>query len=220
MPRIDEDISRAITAIESPANQVVSNMGLPARVHRSTPAEYLAREGAAEFRSEYFDGEIFAMAGGPPRHSLVKANTIRELSLLLKRRPCTAYDSDLRVKVAATGLYTYPDASVICGELQFDDERSDTVVNPCLLVEVLSKSTEAYDRGKKFEHYRRIPTLQEYVLIATDSPTLERFSRNADETWTLTVVSGLDAVIHLSSIQVDLSLAEVFDKVDFTQAAE
>jgi Uma2 family endonuclease len=181
-----------------------------------SPQEYLARERLADFRSEFYRGEIFAMAGGSPRHSLIKTNLVGELRNVLKGRPCTAYDSDLRVRVSATGLYTYPDASVICGKLEFDDEHQDTVLNPTLLAEVLSDSTEAYDRGKKFAHYRQVASLREYLLVAQDSPKLERFARNQDGTWTLTIANGLDQSLDLSSIGVRLSLAEVYDKVDFT----
>jgi Uma2 family endonuclease len=181
-----------------------------------SPQEYLARERLADVRSEYYRGEMFVMAGGSPRHSLIKTNLTTALCSALKGRPCTAYDSDLRIRVAATGLYTYPDASVICGELQFDDEERDTVLNPTLLAEVLSDSTEAYDRGKKFDHYRQLPSLKEYLLVSQDCPKVERFARNPDGTWTLTIASGLDQSLDLPSIGVRLSLAEVFDKVDFS----
>jgi Uma2 family endonuclease len=191
-------------------------MGQPQRRAALTPAEYLRVERAAAYRSEYFAGEMFAMAGGSPRHSLIRTNLIGELSGGLKCCPCTAYDSDLRIRVSATGLYTYPDASVICGALEFDDEHRDTVLNPTLIAEVLSEGTEAYDRGKKFNHYRQLPSLREYLLVAQDRPTLERFARNADGTWTLTIKSGLDQSLDLSAIGVTLSLAEVYDKVDFT----
>lgn len=190
-------------------------MGLPQRVAPLTPTEYLKIERAAEFRHEYFNGEMFAMSGGSPQHSLIKMNTGRELGNKLKGRPCTAFDSDLRIRVSPAGLYTYPDISVVCGELEFDDDQGDTVLNPALLVEVLSDSTEAYDRGKKFEHYRRIASLREYVLISQKSPTIERYLRNADETWTLTAVIGLDASIHLPTIDVTLPLIEVYDRVTF-----
>ncbi len=190
-------------------------MGLPQKVAPLTPAEYLKIERAAEFRHEYFNGEMFAMSGGSPQHSLIKMNVGGELRDQLKGRPCTAFDSDLRIRVSPAGLYTYPDISVVCGELEFDDDQGDTVLNPALLVEVLSDSTEAYDRGKKFEHYRRIASLREYVLISQKSPTIERYLRNPDETWTLTAVIGLDASIHLPSIDVTLPLVEVYDRVTF-----
>ncbi len=190
-------------------------MGLPQRVAPLTPAEYLKIERAAEFRHEYFNGEMFAMFGGSPQHSLIKMNVGGELRDQLKGRPCTAFDSDLRIRVSPAGLYTYPDISVVCGELEFDDDQGDTVLNPVLLVEVLSDSTEAYDRGKKFEHYRRIASLREYVLISQKSPTIERYLRNPDETWTLTAVIGLDASIHLPTLDVTLPLVEVYDRVTF-----
>ncbi len=191
-------------------------MGLPQRKPVLTPAEYLRIERAATYRSEFFRGEMFAMAGGSPKHSRIKTNVLCELQNQLKRKPCVPYDSDLRIR-CATGLYTYPDASVICGALEFDDGEKDTVLNPTLLVEVLSKSTEAYDRGKKFDNYRSIPALREYVLVSQDEPVIQRFLRNDDNTWTLTVVSGLDQTLKLKSIDVDLPLSEVFDRVDFTE---
>jgi Uma2 family endonuclease len=178
----------------------------------------LARERAAEFRSEYFAGEMFAMSGGSFRQSVIRMNLSRELSATLKGRPCVACDSDLRIKVIASGLYTYPDASVICEPIEFDDDQRDTVLNPVLLVEVLSPSTEAYDRGKKFEHYRRIPSLREYLLVSQDAPHIEHFQRNEDQTWTLTEVAGLEAIITLPTLGVQLPLREIFDKVDFSTA--
>ena len=190
-------------------------MGLPQRVASFAPAEYLRRERAAEYRSEYYAGEIFAMAGGSPRHSLIKINIGAMLRDRLLKQPCTPYNSDLRIRVP-TGLYTYPDVSVICGELEFDDEFKDTILNPTVLVEVLSPTTEAYDRGKKFDHYRRIESLREYVLVSQDEPRVERFLRNDDGTWTLAIASGLTESITLPSIGVTLPLSEVFIKVDFT----
>lgn len=195
-------------------------MGLPQRKSLISPAEYLQRERAAEHRSEYYAGEIFAMTGGSPQHSLIKLNVGSILRDKLLDRPCTPYDSDLRI-LTPSGLYTYPDVSVICGSLEFADNIRDTVVNPTLIVEVLSPSTEAYDRGKKFEHYRRILSLREYVLISQDTPRVERFSRNDDGTWTLAIANQLDQAIELTSLDVKLPLAEVFRKVDFAdQVAE
>jgi Uma2 family endonuclease len=190
-------------------------MGLPQRVPRLSPQEYLARERAATYRSEYFDGETFAMAGGSPQHSLIKVNVTGELRARLKGARCTAYDSDLRVLVSRTGLYTYPDASVICGPLEFEDEHRDTVLNPTVVVEVLSESTEAYDRGKKFGHYRQVPTLREYLLVSQEEPRIERFFRNDDGTWTLTEAAGLEATLRLPSLGIEIALREVYDKVEF-----
>jgi Uma2 family endonuclease len=194
-------------------------MGLPQRVRRLTPAEYLARERAAAHRSEYFDGACFAMAGGSPRHSLIKVNLTGELHVRLKGAPCTAYDSDLRILVVRTGLYTYPDVSVICGPLEFEDDHRDTVLNPRLIVEVLSESSEAYDRGRKFGHYRQIPTLREYVLVSQEEPKVECFWHNDDGTWTMSEAAGLDSVLRLRSLGIEFSLREIYDKVDFGETA-
>ncbi len=190
-------------------------MAAPQRKPRLTPDEYLEFERQSEFKHEYFDGEIFAMSGGTPQHSLVKANVLGELRSLLKGQSCTAYDSDLRVLVEATGLYTYPDASVFCDELQFEAGRTDVVVNPTLLVEVLSPSSEAYDRGRKFGHYRQIPSLREYVLVWQEEPRIESFFKNDQGVWTLTEAVGMDSQMALASLGVGLSLREVFDKVVF-----
>lgn len=190
-------------------------MGLPQPAKRLTPEEYLEIERAAEIRHQFLNGEMFAMSGGTPQHSLIKMNIGGELRSQLKGRPCTAFDSDLRVRTSPTGLYTYPDISVVCDELQFADGRRDTITNPVLLIEVLSDSTEAFDRGQKFEYYRQIPSLREYVLVSQKSPSIERYVRNADETWTLTPIIGLASTIHLTSIDVTLSFAEVYDRVTF-----
>ena len=190
-------------------------MALPQRKPRLTPDEYLEFERQSEFKHEYFDGEIFAMSGGTPQHSLVKTNVLGELRSLLKGHPCTAYDSDLRVLVEATGLYTYPDASVFCDELRLESGWKDVAVNPTVLVEVLSSSSEAYDRGRKFGHYRQIPSLREYVLVWQDEPRVESFYKNDQGVWTLTEAAGMDAKLPLASLGVSLSLSEVFDKVVF-----
>lgn len=180
-----------------------------------SPQEYLAQERLAHFRSEYYRGETFAMAGGSPRHSQIKVNLARDLSLALEDKPCAVYDSDLRILISPTGLYTYPDFSVICGELLYDDNFRDTVINPTLLIEVLSPGTEAYDRGKKFEHYQQIATLQEYALVAQASPTIERWQRRSDGTWAKTIATGLEQTLDLPSTGVTLVLARTYLKVDF-----
>jgi Uma2 family endonuclease len=180
-----------------------------------TPAEYLRRERESEFKHEYFAEEIFAMADGTPKHSLIQTNVCSELRSLLKEKPCRVYNSDLRVKVDATGLYTDPDASVTCGELQCDDKRSKTVLNPTVIVEVLSPSTEAYNRVRTFNHYRQIATLREYLLVWQDEPRIERFFKNAEGSWVLTEAAGMDGVLHVSTLGIDVSLHDVFDKVEF-----
>ena len=181
---------------------------------RYTPEEYLALERQAQCKSEYYAGEIFAMAGASRWHNLIVTNVLRELSLQLKGRPCTTYPSDLRVKVSPTGLYTYPDVTVVCGEAQFEDHQQDTLLNPTLIVEVLSESTEAYDRGGKFAHYRKLTSLMEYVLMAQTKPHVEHYVRQPDNRWLLAEADSLHQTLYLLSIDRHLVLAEVYDKVD------
>ncbi len=208
----------------------IRRMSQPQPKIRITPQEYLRRERASEFKSEFFDGEIFPISGSRrpgitllreacATHCLIKVNVTGELLRQLKARPETVYGSDLRLKVAVTGFETAPDASVFCEPLEYDGERCDKAVNPTLIAEVLSPSTEADDRGKKFNHYRRIASLREYLLVSQDEARVERYLRNDDGTWTLTEASGLAAKLHLPSLGIDLSLSEVYAKVDFSQAA-
>src|SRR5262245_14668281 len=178
---------------------------------RYTPEEYLALERQAECKSEYYAGEIFAMAGASRWHNLIVANVVGELRAQLKGRPCTTYPSDMRVKVSPTGLYTYPDVSVVRGEARFEDHQQDTLLNPTLIVEVLSESTEAYDRGGKFAHYRKLPSLLEYVLITQTKPHIEHYVRQPDDRWLLGEADNLHHTVHLTSIDCRLTLAEVYD---------
>jgi Uma2 family endonuclease len=184
-----------------------------------SPEDYLALERSAEFKSEYFDGEIFAMAGASESHNLIVINTIRELSIQLKKRPCKVYANDMRVRVGPTGLFTYPDVMVVCGQAQFDDSHLDTLLNPTLIVEVLSDSTEAYDRGRKFEHYRKLESLAEYVLITQHRPHVESYRRQPDQRWVFAESDGLDSSLPLDAIDCELALAEIYDKVEFSGAA-
>jgi len=193
-------------------------MSVPVIEQRLTEAEYLQVERAAEFKSEFFGGEMFARAGGTPQHSLIATNLAREFKNALKHGPCVAYNADLRVKVEATGLPTYPDLSVVCGPLELATGTDDTMVNPTLLVEVLSDSTEAYDRGKKFEHYRQIPSLREYLLVSQHEPRIEQFVRQTD-CWIFDEVVGAETEIKLPSLDIALSLAEIFANVQFAPTA-
>lgn len=178
------------------------------------PEEYLEAERAAETKSEYFNGRIFAMAGASRLHTVVCVNLTREVSSQLKGRPCETYVQDLRVRVENTGLYTYPDIAVVCGKPQLADGHNDVLLNPTLIIEVLSPTTEAYDRGDKFAHYRRLDSLREYVLVAQDRARIERYVRR-DEAWILTEFSSLDEIVFLESIDCSLTLREVYDKVEF-----
>ncbi len=185
-----------------------------------TPEAYLASERNAEFKSEYFNGEVFAMAGASQRHNLVVTNVVSELRTQLKKSKCQVFPSDMRVRVKRTGLYTYPDVTVVCGEPEFDDAFEDILLNPTLLVEVLSPSTEPYDRGKKFEHYRRITFLREYLLIAQDRCRVEQYVKQSDGSWSLFEIAGLAASVKLVSVEVVLPLAEVYDKVELEESEE
>lgn len=180
-------------------------------------ADYLAIERSAEFKSEYFNGEIFAMSGASEPHNVIVLNTGAEIRQHLKKRPCKVYANDMRVKVSPTGLYTYPDVVVVCGQAQFDDAHLDTLLNPTILIEVLSDSTEAYDRGRKFEHYRSLESLAEYVLIAQNRPQVEAYRRQPSQQWLLTESRGLEGVLRLHSIECDLALAEIYDKVELLE---
>ena len=195
--------------------RVPSIMPVAEPVKRLSVSEYLELERSADFKSEFYDGEMFAMAGGSPQHSQIAANFIQAIGPRLAARPCVAYTSDLRLKVEATGLLTYPDVSVVCGPLELAPGTDDTVVNPTIIVEVLSDSTEAYDRGKKFENYRQMPSLQEYLLVSQKEPRVEQFMRQSNGQWLLRDAAGMDATLTLPSLDIVMSLAEVFAKVRF-----
>lgn len=181
-----------------------------------TPEDYLEFERKSETKHEYFDGEIFAMSGAKRNHNVIAWNVGGELRQKLKGKNCEAYPADMRVFVPETGLYTYPDLVVVCGEPKFKDNVFDTLLNPILLIEVLSEITESYDRGKKFQYYRSIESLQEYVLVSHDDARIEKYLKQGDGFWILSEAFGLDSKIKLDSIDCELSLSEVFDKVDFS----
>lgn len=182
---------------------------------RMSEQEYLAFERASEIKHEYFAGELFAMSGASEAHNLISGNVVTNLNIQLRNRQCLVYPSDMRVRVSATGLYTYPDISVACGKPQFADDQFDTLLNPALLVEVLSPSTERYDRGRKFQDYRLLPSLQEYLLIAQDAPRIEHYLRQPDESWRLTDTQGLESSLVLPTLGCTLALAEIYLKVTF-----
>ena len=179
-----------------------------------TPEEYLALEREAEYKSEYFNGEIFAMSGASPAHNQIVTNIVGELYAKFKKRPCRVYANDIRVKVSSTGLYTYPDVVAICNQPRFDDEQKDTLLNPTVIIEVLSDSTANYDRGEKFKHYRTLDSLAEYLLIAQDECHLEHYVRQANQQWLLLETNDLQEIIELPSINCHLALSDVYDKVE------
>ncbi len=182
-----------------------------------TAAEYIAGERKSPIKHEYFTGNVFAMAGASERHNLIAANTLASLHAQLRKRSCSVYPSDMRVVVSRAELYTYPDVTVVCGEARFEDQHRDTLLNPTVIVEVLSPSTESYDRGRKFQHYRQIDSLQEVVLIAQDAWHVEYYRRQAHGGWLLTEATNLDARLSLSSIQCELALVDVYEKVTISE---
>lgn len=178
-----------------------------------TPEEYLELERAADYKSEYVNGRIYAMTGASREHNLITLNVATSLHNQLRGRPCEAYASDMRVKVSETGPYTYPDIAALCGEPQLEDRHLDTLLNPSTIVEVLSKSTESYDRGEKFAHYRRLPTLREYLLVAQDRMRVELYVRQGEQ-WLLTEFSEPDAVVPLPSLECELVLRDIYQRIE------
>ena len=185
--------------------------------HHYTGEQYLALERKADYKSEYIDGQIYAMSGASREHNLISFNLIAALGTQLKGRPSEGYGSDMRVKIHPTGMYTYPDVTVVCGEAQFEDGQVDTLVNPTVIIEVLSPSTEAYDRGEKFAHYRKMESLTDYVLVAQDKMRVEHFVRVGDEgeQWMFTEVSDPAGILRLASISCDVAIQDIYDKVVF-----
>jgi Uma2 family endonuclease len=182
-----------------------------------TPEEYLAAERKAERRSEYLNGEVFAMAGASRRHVQISGNLIAALKNELKGRDCDVYATELRVRVNPKGnyLYAYPDVSVVCGESQFEDERFDTLLNPKVIIEILSPSTEPFDRGKKFTLYRQIDSLAEYLLMAQDETRVEQYVRQPGGDWVLSERTGLDDAVTLPSLGLSLKLFDIYYRVSF-----
>jgi Uma2 family endonuclease len=180
-----------------------------------SPEEYLALEETAEYRSEYYQGEIFAMAGGSANHNRIVKNLLIALDAALEAKSCEAFITEMRLHIKKNGLYTYPDVMVVCGKLMFVKGRSDTLTNPVMIVEVLSDSTQAYDRGAKFELYRAIETLQDYILIDQDRVHLEYFHKWKDGRWVLTEFNDLEAVLHLESVAVEIPLSQIYQRVEW-----
>ncbi len=180
---------------------------------RLSPQEYLAAERQAETRSEYLEGDVFAMSGASRRHNLIVVNVAASLHGQLKGRGCETYAGDMRIHIPATGLYTYPDVAVVCGEPRFEDSALDTLLNPTLLIEVLSPTTEGYDRGKKFAHYRTLASLREYVLVSQEEVRVEVFSRQDDGHWLLSEAGRLEEAVPLGAIGCELRLADAYDRV-------
>jgi len=180
-----------------------------------TPEEYLTLELNALTKSEYVNEQIYEMAGASREHNLISLNVAGELRSQLRERPCETYASDMRVRATPTGLYTYPDVVVVCGQPRFDDAQMDVLLSPTVIAEVLSPSTEAYDRGSKFAHYRFLDSLQEYVLIAQDRMQVDHYARMGNQ-WLLTSYNHQDEALSLPSIECAVPLSEIYGRVELS----
>lgn len=178
------------------------------------PEKYLAQERLAPFRCEYFNGEVYAMAGSSRSHNQIASNLVIVLGIKLKQAPCSIYFSDMKVKIAAVQKYTYPDIIICCDQQLFEDNEQDVLLNPIVIIEILSKSTESYDRGLKFFHYRMIESFQEYFLVAQHFYQVEHFWRQDQQQWIYSEFHNLDDQITLHSLNCSIQLREIYQKVD------
>jgi Uma2 family endonuclease len=181
-----------------------------------TPEQYLEIERQAERKSEYWQGEMFAMSGAAESHNLLVMNIAAQIHSQLRTRDCRIYSNDMRVRVSATSLYTYPDIVVVCGVPQFLDGRRDTLLNPTLIIEVLSPSTEAYDRGRKFEHYQSIESLKQYLLVASERVHADLFTRQPGGQWLLTSAGSIEDTLDLESVGCRITLRDSYERVEFS----
>lgn len=180
-----------------------------------SPEEYLELEVNAEEKHEYIDGEIILMSGGMPNHNRITGNFGAALNFALKRKPYDVFVSDQRLWIPQRRIYTYPDVMVVQGALQLHEGRKDTITNPVMIAEILSKSTQAYDQGEKFKFYRTIPTFQEYVLIEQYSMHVERYYKTEPHQWIFSEYDGAESILALNTVPCEISLADLYDKVDF-----
>ena len=192
-------------------------MGAAQAIQQMTEVEYLAFEETSDIRHEFYQGEIFDMAGGSIEHNTIVTNTASELHQVLKGKRCRVFTTDLRIKVKANSLFTYPDITIVCDEPKRYERRTDTITNPTVIVEVLSPSTANYDRGEKFELYRDIPTLKEYILIYANRIRIERFVRTEINKWLLTDYKTREEMLYIESIGESIPLEEIYSRVVFAQ---
>ncbi len=191
-------------------------MSVVTKKKKYTPEEYLALEEKAEFRSEYINGSIFKMAGGTEAHNDITLNIAAQFKEKLRGK-CKTFANDMKVWVEEAGTFFYPDVTVVCGERKFYKDRSDIIENPILLVEVLSKSTEEYDKNDKFLTYRNIPSFQEYVLVSQHRPAVQQFNRQTDGQWIYKATIGLNSKVYFESVDTELSLDDIYDLVEFEE---
>ena len=190
-------------------------MATPQARLKISPEEYLRRERDAEERHEFDNGRIYAMAGESPSHSRICVNVTGEIRARLKGKLCEAFSSNTKVCVTAAGKFYYPDLSVVCGEARYHDKERDALLNPKLIVEVLSPSTEKYDRSIKFQAYQQLESLTDFLLISPDKPFVEHFARQSGGQWLYTAYKGLTAIVQLPSIECEVLLAELYERVEF-----
>ncbi|MFN8443144.1 MAG: Uma2 family endonuclease [Caldilineaceae bacterium] len=181
-----------------------------------SPEEYLQQEEISTDRHEYFKGEVFLMAGGSHNHEMICGGILSLLRQQARRKKCTAYGSNMKIQVKSSGLFTYPDAMLVCGKIEFAAERKDVITNPLLIVEVLSSSTQSYDRGDKFALYRGLPSFAHYLLIHQDEPLIE-YHQKTRQGWLLTETAGIDATLNLETIELSLPLRELYEGVDWLE---
>ena len=191
---------------------MVSSAKLP---QTFTPEEYLELEQTSTRKSEYFSGEIFMMAGGSPNHNRISLNVSARLSLGLEGKRCETFNSDQRLYITKNGLFTYPDAMVVCGQIEFDQRDRDAITNPVVVVEVLSPSTQDYDRGGKFELYRDIGSFREYVLVHQDKVHIEHYHKDNADRWVLTEIKDIEATLKFYAIDFELSVGRIYERVDW-----
>lgn len=186
---------------------------------RWSEERYLVMERESQERHEFLSGHIYAMAGASETHVLVAGNISAALHAAFRHRPCVAFQSDMRVRIESVGLYTYPDVIAVCGERKYSDTHNDTLLNPQVICEILSDSTESYDRGQKFEWYRTVPSITDVLLISQKKPLVEQYTRQPDGSWVLHERRSGDPVM-LASLGCELAVDEIYLKVDFTQEAK
>ncbi|MBL8204286.1 MAG: Uma2 family endonuclease [Blastocatellia bacterium] len=190
-------------------------MGTAQPILKYTLAEYLAFEERSEMKHEYYAGDIYAMAGASPTHNQLCFNLGGLLFASLKGSECRGFTSDQKIWIEAAGLTTYPDLTIVCGQAQYDSEHLTLLTNPRLIVEVLSPSTMAYDRGEKWAFYQQLPSLQEYLMVWQDRPQIEQYSRQSDDSWRYLRVAGLEQTLTLASLSCELLLAEIYSGIEF-----
>lgn len=192
-------------------------MGLPKELPHFTPQEYLNIERESEIRHEYLDGYVYAMAGESPEHSTICFNLFVIIGTQLRSKPCRGFSPNMKVRTDPSDLFSYPDLAIVCGEPVYHDTRRDVLLNPTVIFEVLSTSTEKYDRDEKFRRYREnIPSLTDYVLVSQSTAKIEHYTKQDDGEWTKVVeVSGLENQLYIASIDCHIPLEEVYENISF-----